>query len=285
VRLEIPGYPQPVVEKTPFAWSGTLYLPALEYLAGFGAALDHNRRGHSSYFFGEISSTGWKLYFPAMFVLKWPTLVLLLVLIGVTLVARRGYPWPPDALIFHSFPVLFLLPVLMSKINIGDRHILPVYPFALVFVAGLWEMARRSQRRKLWCALLAVAALLTAADSLRVAPDYLSWFNIFIEPQETWRIVADSSVDWGQGLLALRDYQRQHPGDTIYLAYSGNVAPEVYGIRYTPLAAGQRVSGTVVASTVMLAGRGLRDPNAYKWLLQHQRVALLNHSLHVFRIE
>jgi len=285
-ELAIPGYQQPVVASVPLAMRATLYLPGVEYLPGFGSALDHNRRGHRSYFLGEVSPTGgWRLYFPTVILLKWPTAVLVLLLAGAVLAALRRYPWPRDALVFYSFPVLFFIPAITSKINIGDRHILPVYPFVLVFVAGLWELASRSARRKLWISVLLLAVAFLAADTWRYAPDYLSWFNILVAPEESWRLLADSSNDWGAGLLALRQYQLAHPEETIHLAYYGNLAPEVYGIRYVPLREGQRVTGTVVVSTVHLSGRLQRDAAAYRWLLQHRRAALLNHSLHVFTVE
>ena len=297
VRLEIPGYGHAVGEELPFSARATIYLPGVEYLAGFGAALDHNNRGHRSYFLGEVSKTGgWKLYFPTVILLKWPTIVLAMFLPTLALAFMRRYPWPRDAIVLYSFPVLFLLPAVTSKINIGDRHILPVYPFVLLLVAGLWHAlvapgsafrnpASAVRWTKICAIMLVLLAALMVADTLRVAPDYLSWFNIFVEPEESWRLLADSSNDWGQGLLALHEYQRQHPEEMIYLAYYGNAAPEVYGIRYVPLREGERVRGTVVISTVHLAGRLLQDPDAYKWLLQHKRKAFLNHSLYVFEVE
>jgi hypothetical protein len=285
VKLDVPGHALPLVEHFPFDWSARFSLPAAEYLAGLGAAVDHTARGHRSYFLGEVSPVGgWKLYFPVVILLKWPTLVLLLLLVSLGMMFMRRLPLPRDAVALFSFPVVFFLPAVLSKINIGDRHILPVYPFVLLLLAGLWESARQLDRRRLAHALLACAAFFTAADTMRYTPNHLSWFNVAIEKEESWRLLADSSLDWGQGLLALRDWQAQHPNEAIYVAYYGNVAPQVYGIRYTPLRPGQRVHGTVVVSAVHLAGRLLDDPHAYHWLLAHRRKALLNGTLHVFEI-
>jgi 4-amino-4-deoxy-L-arabinose transferase-like glycosyltransferase len=286
VRLDVPGHAAPLVEDFPFDWNAHFPLPAVEYLAGLGAAVHHGVRGHRSFFLGEVSPTGgWKLYFPAVILLKWPTVALVLLIVALVLLVARKIPLARDSLVLFSFPVVFFIPAVLSRINIGDRHILPAYPFALLLLAGVWEAARRAEKRKLWCALLALAAALMAADTLRYAPDYLSWFNIFVDEEESWRLLADSSLDWGQGLVALRAWQAAHPHEEIYLAYYGNVAPEVYDIRYTPLAPGQRVRGIVVVSAVHLAGRLLPDPRGYQWLLEHRRVALLNRTLHVFRIE
>jgi hypothetical protein len=285
VTLRVPGHEQPFVEKFPPRWNARLRLPLLEYMAGLGAAMDHNRRGHRSYFLGEVSPTGgWKLYFPAVILLKWPTVVLGLLLAAVLLLLMRRLPWPREFLVLMSFPIVFFFPAVTSRINIGDRHILPVYPFVLLAAGGVWEAARRSSRRRMLSALLVVALALLAADTLRYAPDYISWFNLLVDPHESWRLLADSSLDWGQGLLALRDYQATHPEEILYLAYYGNVAPEVYGIRYIPLQPGDRPAGTVAVSAVHLAGRLQEDPNAFRWLLEHPRIAVLNHTIHLFRV-
>jgi hypothetical protein len=286
VRLDVPGHTAPLIEDFPFDWNARFSLPAVEYLAGIGAAVHHGIRGHRSYFLGEVSPTGgWKLYFPAVIFFKWPTVVLLLLLIAAGLFVTRRIPLARDSLVLFSFPVVFFIPAVMSKINIGDRHVLPAYPFVLLLLAGLWEAARRTDKKTLWCGLLALCGVLMAADTLRYAPDYLSWFNIFVEPEESWRLLADSSLDWGQGLLALRAWQQANPNEPIYLAYYGNVAPGVYGIRYTPLKPGERVRGTVVISAVHLAGRLLERQDDYQWLVAHRRVAVLNRTLHVFHLE
>ena len=67
--------------------------------------------------------------------------------------------------------------------------------------------------------------LLNAADALRYAPGYLSYFNVFVHPADSYRLLTDSNLDWGQGLLALRQYQRDHPDEQISLSYFGSVDP------------------------------------------------------------
>lgn len=47
--------------------------------------------------------------------------------------------------------------------------------------------------------------------------------------------MVDSNVDWGQGLLALRDFMRDEHIDAVYLGYFGSALPEGYDIRYSPL--------------------------------------------------
>jgi hypothetical protein len=130
-----------------------------------------------------------------------------------------------------------------------------------------------------------VLLVLNATDTLQYAPGYLSYFEIFVPSQSSHRLLADSNLDWGQGLLALRDYQREHPDEQISLAYFGSLDPTVYGIRARPLAENEHATGTVIVSATALAGEYLKDPNGYRWLLQYRLIATLDHCLFVFRVE
>jgi hypothetical protein len=170
---------------------------------------------------------------------------------------------------------------IFSKVDLGERHILLVYPFALLCIAALWQFAQKSHAvLYLFLGLLVV----NAADTLRYAPDYLSYFTPFVNPATSYKLVSDSNLDWGQGLLALRKYQQQHPDETIHLAYFGTMDPALYGIRYVPLEPNQPVSGTVVVSATHLTGQLLDDPNSYHWTSKYPETQILNHSLHVFKV-
>jgi hypothetical protein len=124
---------------------------------------------------------------------------------------------------------------------------------------------------------------LNAADALRSAPDYLSYFNILVKPANSWRYLTDSNLDWGQGLIALREFEQKHPEDAMRLAYFGPVDPSLYGVRAVPLAPEERVEGTVVAGASVLSGQVLADPNGYRWLLlQHAPRQMIDRSMFVF---
>src|SRR5580700_6223316 len=255
----------------------TMYLPAGEYVEGMGRVANHLNLGHPTFFLGQVSvGKGWKAYFPVVVLLKWPTVVLALLLTAVVLGFLRRIQFPPDLLIFSLFPGLYFLIAIFSKVDLGERHILLVYPFALVFAAALWHFARE---RRAVLALLVALVVVNAADTLRYAPGYLSYFTIFVNPATSYKLLSDSNLDWGQGLLALRKYQAEHPNDPIHLDYFGTMDPSLYGIRYIPLPQNERASGTVVVSATYLSGQLLKDPNSFHWLFQYPRVAILDHSL------
>ena len=86
-------------------------------------------------------------------------------------------------------------------------------------------------------------------------------------------VLIDSSLDWGQGLLELREFMRERDIPRIYLSYFGSALPAGYGIDYVPLASFFRLAPTrgpaqpepeyIVISATNLAGAYLAgDPFA-----------------------
>jgi len=260
----------------------SLLIPAGEYIEGFRELVRHNRQGQPAFFLGQVSTHGgWKLYYPVVILLKWSTIVLALSVTGLAIALRSKVRVPPDLWIMASFPAVYLAMAIFARFNLGDRHVLPMYPFAILFAAVVWEWARR---KRAVAALLILLAALNAADGLRYAPGYLSYFSPFVSPAESFRLLTDSNLDWGQGLLALRDYQRSHPGERISLSYFGSVDPQVYGIQSDFFGGHKRVPGTVIVSATNLSGQYLAEPERYRWLLEQRPVKILDHSLYVFKV-
>jgi hypothetical protein len=253
------------------------FVPAGEFIEGVREIAMNNRHGRPSWFLGKIYPKGGiRLYYPVAIALKWPTIALLLFFASVILGLRKTCRAWNDLVVMSLLPLLYLVFALQSRYDIGERHILPLYPFVLLIAGGIWEHARK---HRVAVAILVFALCLNAADALRYAPDYLSYFNIFVRPENSWRLLTDSNLDWGQGLIGLRSYAQQHPNERLRLAYFGSVDPALYGVRAMPLPPGEVVSGTVVVGASCLSGQVLPDPDAYHWLWDKQPERLINHSL------
>jgi len=257
-----------------------LWIPAGEYVEGFREVAINNRRGRAAWFLGKIyPKRGAPFYYPVAIALKWPTILLLLFFASLVMGVRKACRSPGDLLIICLFGLVFLAFALQSHFDIGERHILPLYPFALLIAGAIWEHARK---HRLAMAIVLLALVLNAADTLRYAPDYLAYFNIFVKPENSWYLLTDSNLDWGQGLIALRKYEQQHPGEALHLAYFGSVDPSLYGIRALPLAPNEKVKGTVVAGASCLSGQVLDDPGSYRWLWTYRPRLILDHAMWVF---
>jgi hypothetical protein len=165
----------------------------------------HNAVGHQTYFFGERSVTGSPLFFPTVLALKTPLALLLLLAIGAV-AARSAYrrAWLPLA-----FSAAILLVGIAGNINIGVRHILPVYVglsiAAAVIAADLLE---RPAAPKWLSPALAVLTLWFAGSSLVSHPDYIPYFNE-LAGSEPEKIVVDSDLDWGQDAKRLAQRLRE----------------------------------------------------------------------------
>jgi 4-amino-4-deoxy-L-arabinose transferase-like glycosyltransferase len=278
----IPNWNASIVKPVRGERNYSLLIPAGEYVEGFRELVRHNRQGQPAFFLGKISyHGGWKSYYPVVILLKWPTIALALSLAGLAIALRSKVRVPPDLWMMASFPALYLAMAIFARFNLGDRHVLPMYPFAILFAAVVWEWAIR---KRAVAALLILLAALNAADALRYAPGYLSYFTPFVRPAESFRLLTDSNLDWGQGLLALRDYQRNHPGERISLSYFGSVDPQLYGIQADFFGGHKRVPGTVIVSATNLSGQYLAEPERYRWLLEQRPVKILDHSLYLFEV-
>ena len=265
-----------------FSFPGKVLMPGAEYIDGMYKVAQHDLAGHESMLLGQISRTGgWKSYYFYVIALKWPTTVLLLAIAGVALILRKRLRLPQGWPALMAVPLTLFMMAVFSRIQIGDRHILPLYPFALLLAAAAWQgLSDHRIARLVLLLLLAV----NAADCLRFAPDYMSYFTPFVDQSKSYNLLTDSNTDWGQGLIALKKYQDKHPDQQIHLAYFGTLDPAIYGIRYTALLPMGHPSGTVVVSVTHLSGQLLTDPGAYKWLLQYKPKAILNHTLYVFDV-
>ncbi len=280
-RISIPQRPDPVIRDTSRPFQISVPVPAFEFIQGLVYQFGHNQAGHFGYLLGRSYTGGSKLYFPIVVLLKWPTIVLLLFLTAVGLMLLRRTPLPRDIAVWAAVPALYFLLAEFARLNQGERYILPIYAFALLLCGSLWQFTKG--RRAVLVLLLAALAV-HVADVLRYAPDYLSYFNVFVTPASSYKLLSDSNLDWGGGLVALRHYQQEHPSVPIHLAYSGSVAPEVYGIQAIPLMPNEHVSGTVIVSANFLTGQTLPDPNSYRWVLRYPMKSILNHSLYVFEV-
>jgi len=282
MSIAIPNRPNPVIRNSSQGFHVTVPVPAFEFIQALGLQLDYRHRtSHPGYLFGNIYKGGSRIYFQMVIILKWPAIVLLLFLTATGLVLLRRTPRSSDFALWAAFPVLYFLLAELSTLNLGERYILPSYPFALLLCGSLWQFVRG--RRAVLVLLLAALAL-QAGDAIRYAPDYLSYFNPFVRPADSYKLLSDSNVDWGEGLVALRRYQQAHPTEPIHLAYFGNVDPAVYGIQAIPLWPNERASGTVIISASVLTGQYLPDSNSYHWVLQYPMKLILNHSLYVFEV-
>jgi hypothetical protein len=183
-----------------------------------------------AFLLGRLSTEGWWYYFPATFVLKTPMPLLLLVAAAAVRAMRRREPTPVAWLLWAP-PLLYTSLVMTRSLNIGHRHLLPIYPYLFVLAGGAGAAGLAHVRRGvrvLTGALLAWYAI----GTVRVHPHYLAYFNELAGgPANGYRLLVDSNLDWGQDLKGLKAWMDEHHVGEIKLSYFGTADPEYYGIR------------------------------------------------------
>ena len=102
-------------------------------------------------------------------------------------------------------------------------------------------------------AALVLLLVWNATESVLACPNQIAYFNTFLRNPETkYRYVADSNLDWGNELYALKDFMQAHQLTEISLQYFGNTDPANYGIRYKQ--ANGNSTGWVAISATDLVG-------------------------------
>jgi len=236
-RTKVPRIADVVVRGNPigetlYYLGRKLHLPAHAYLLGLNHVADHNAGGHSSYLMGVRSDTGWWYYFPLVFAVK-STMAALgaaLLLFAAALWQAWRRSWiSPMALGLALTPLVYFVFSMTSGINIGMRHILPVYPFLYVGLAA-WLSTRAHRRQGI--IVLAGLTLLQLAECARITPDYLAFFNELAGgPGRGPEYLVDSNIDWGQDVKKLGLWLDAHGGKRrARVFYFGNAQLRYYGI-------------------------------------------------------
>lgn len=236
---------------------------------GLEALRAHNAAGHPSYLFGEVRREGWWYYFPVALWLKTTLATLIAFALGIR---KRTAP-----LVAAFFLILGV--AMLSRISIGVRHVLPLYPLlAIVAAYGVMQLRRP----------VAVAVLAAQVAAFALAhPDHLAYFN-FTAGRDPSRILLDSNLDWGQDLLRLEKACAKHRIPALHLAYFGSA--DLRRHRLPPLARLEPftpAAGWIAISEMQLKDVGARNRprGAYDWLLRYQPVERVGKSILLYRVQ
>jgi hypothetical protein len=149
--------------------------------------------------------------------------------------------------------VFLLVPILIYWIyfnfffnaQIGVRHILLVFPLAIIFCGRFLAGPESKLRRNTAIVLVAW----TAASALSYYPHFIPYFNEFVwDRRLAYRYLADSNLDWWGNQWYLSEYIRHHPG-----------------VIFDPR---KPQAGRIIVPVNALVGVN-RDPEEYRWLREH----------------
>jgi hypothetical protein len=262
-------------------WAANLTVPAPELPAGIIMSMKKGREGHRSYFMGDNGRYGWLGFFPTAVAVKTPLPVILLILAGVAGIAmRRRFRAAGLPLALAAAIVLVVVP---STINIGVRHVMPVFIFlAVVAAIGLRFLLTRGQ------AGVAAAGILlswTVLVSARAHPDYLPWFSALAANSEP-PVLLDSDYDWGQDLsrLSLRLDELEIQTFNICWPWTTRMEQHLAAdiIRMKPY---EVPSGWTAVSITCIYQGNRREPfDKYAWVKGIEDYEMVGRTIRLFRL-
>jgi hypothetical protein len=214
-------------------------VPAPQYFESFSGMFLKSSEGRANYLLGQVSTTGWWYYFIAAFLLKTPLPTMLAILFALV-----RWPWRREwraSSILYLPALFFFVSASISNLQLGYRYLLPVLPF-LFLMAGRVVSAIPSETRNLAARGKQAAARLEIIISVALAvwlvvgafvtfPNHLSYFNELAGgPNNGYRYLTDSNVDWGQDLPALKNWIDRRQPDQLQLSFFGAAYPDRYGV-------------------------------------------------------
>lgn len=307
--------------KKPIIWASDkpILRPYALYFTGLSLVFHRVAGGNTTYFLGEISNLGWRNYFPIVYLIKEPLAFHILTLIALLYAAwlighqiKFNGRWKntleriKNWIKFHFsefamliFIGLYWLTGIKGNLNVGIRHLLPVFPFTIILVgAGTINWMKRPYL-KIKCLILMILILWQSFSVLSIYPHFLAYFNELVGGANNgYKYVVDSNLDWGQDLKRLEKWVEANNIEKIYVDYFGGGSPEYYlKTKYAPWWGNRNpaelLNGSylAVSATFLQGGKGEAIPGFnqpsgyYRWLDNYMPVAKIGYSIFVYRID
>lgn len=301
-RLTDPATPAGSFIQTTFE---RIPVPAYSYFRGLSQVTWHNYWGHTSYLLGMQAKTGWWYYFPVALLVKSPLPTMLLLLITFAYLTRlavgrlyRSFADRPgrsqslsaglrsidDTYLLLSVPIVVVFASsMMSHLNLGVRHILPVFPF-LFLLAGSLATIRMRHFQAIWRVVLITITAGLVLHAGMMYPNFLASFSTLVGgPANGARYLTDSNLDWGQDLRRLQRWLEDHNIPFVSITYFGQTPMEYYlnDFRYLP----QTNEAERIASLdgwAAISATPLFGSDEYAWLRARTPDARVGYSLFLY---
>jgi hypothetical protein len=262
------------------------YVEALRSLKGDVSA------SYLYFFGGQFRHEGWWNYLLVAWLIKTPLPELALIFLGIgalVLGERRGaldeaFLWAPA--------IVYAVAYSLSAEALGVRYWIPCFPFVFISTGRIVNILVGARR---WVtAVVGSLCLWQTVEFASIWPDHLSYFNQSVGGYRggiAW--LDDSNVDWGQGLIQLRDYLDANPVEHYHLCYFGNLDPRMYGIRgrltwhdslLEPPSPGTWILSSFCVARLQARLDRLFGDGPLNWLRTVEPKAIVGHAYYVYDI-
>ncbi len=251
-----------------------------DYMAGLNAVSKHSLGGHAAYLMSKQSKQGWWYYFFVTFFIKTPipTIILLMLTIYFFKITKKEYL---TELMLIIPTVTYFLFFVINNINIGHRHILPVYPFMFVSIGRIWCVKKHWKKY-----LIVILSIWYILSAVLIFPHHISYFNELAGgPNKGHKYLIDSNIDYGQDLKNLKEYIDKNNIKNINLAYWGTDSPDYRKIDYKELNC-TPISGISAVSVNYKLGLSEESNKlCFAWLDDYEPIAKAGYSIWIYDIK
>jgi hypothetical protein len=219
-------------------WLGHIPMPfPRNYLIGLDIQKKdvENENGETlSYLRGKFQNSGWWYYYCYALAVKVPLgtwLLFFLTLISLFMKKCQDL-YKDDWLLLIPACCVLILVSMQTGYNHHMRYVLVIFPFIFIWVS---QLGRYFSSETWKFGIIVMTSLLwTVTSSLSTYPHSLSYFNELAGgPKNGHAHLIHSNIDWGQDLLYLRSWIKEHPEATpLYLAYYNDFDARYLGFQY-----------------------------------------------------
>ena len=263
-------------------------IPAWSYVKGLILVANHDYWGHLAYLNGQYSNFGWWWYFPFALLVKTPFATLLTLLLAFAALGRAVQKFQfrlhPGFIVIGATSLLYLLWSMTSNINLGVRHVFPVYlaVFLTIGVFGAQAIARGKKPIR-W--LLCGIAMLYIATSVLAFPTYTAYFSEIVGGSANGpRYLVDSNNDWGQDVKRLKAFLVLNSIPYVCMSYFGQADLRYYGVdfRYIQAVHDPHEPADVNCVVAISVTSLLSQDGAYWWLKTYEPDARIGGTIYVY---
>lgn len=296
-------------------WIGKLPVPLpRNYVLGIDYLKHEVEEEKFSFLMGETKLGSWPHYYIMTTIFKTPETTLLASAVGLAVLSigisrRMASQHEIMTFMFLGVPasICFASVSFQGGFNHHHRYVLMIYPLLFMlagYVASPAATAILKARITFvksgeWSFAVPFAIMLvtlSALSSLRVHPFYTSYFNTASGgPQNGWRLLGFSNIDWGQDLLEVEKWIKENPQSrplSFELSYFG-MNGELFGLpqAYPPLLPKDASVDTVRPSQTqwwIVSVKHLCNTPGHEgmeYLQQLEPVDRIAYAYHVYRID
>jgi len=276
--------------------TASIPIPGYAFFRGFFTVIGHSIGGQGSYLLGQFGDKGWWYYFPIAYFSKTstPTLIAFFAVVGIGIATifhqyQQKKSWRRmflDAdrrwLVFTLIPTIFFLTSMTSHLNLGWRHIMPIYPYIFVLAGSLTARQIFPHYNAIIIALVGIVSMIIV--QVKTFPNEIGYFNSFAGGSKNGsNILMDSNLDWGQDLLKLTSFMKKNNLNSIpFIGYGYYDINAYLKADYVPNNAD--IANGLIPHGFIAIGVGLliSSDTSHNWLLTYEPYERLGSGIYVY---